>query len=297
MLLIDYSQILIANVVVLNTGLGASLSGREVRGAVGASVKALVNALGQTYGTPVLCCDRHSWRRDEFPQYKASRRTAGDPQSIKAVIDRLGLTGMEYEFREAFGWPVVAVNGAEGDDVIATLALAYNETKSDGSFFTQLNDESMLCERSVIVSKDKDFDQLGDIIEIFDQGKHTFSNPNHHLALKTLIMRGDASDGVPSINCPDDYFVNPLSKRKPVTAKQFASLPEVLTEEVIMSVCPEKIDNYRRNDKLVNLRKVPVNIRKDVLTEFAVQADYVKTHKPDPMAFCVRWGLLNLISN
>lgn len=297
MLLIDYSGILIPNIVVLNGNLGDALTGREIRGALVESILSLSRALSTTYGTPVLCCDQHSWRRDVFPQYKARRRAANDPQDIHAVIERLNVYGIEEEIGSAFGWPVVKAQGAEGDDVIATLTMAMVDSQGDGSFFAKLNSDSMLCQRSVIVSQDKDFDQLGNMIEIFNPKKHEFKKPDAALSLKELILRGDASDGVPSINNPDDYFTaDPPPKRTAVNKKFFDSLPAVLTEEAILSVCPEKIDNYRRNDRLVNLKKIPMKVRQDVLLAFQAQEDRLKTHKPDPMSFYVKWGLLDLIS-
>lgn len=300
MILIDYSQILITNLVVLNTNLGSELIGwkgkREVRGAVVGAIRGLVRVLAPSYGTPVLCCDRRSWRRDVFPDYKVARRVAGDPQGIKKLIDALNLYEIEQEVGAAFGWPVIAVDGAEGDDVIATLALKSRESLDDGSFFKLMNEEDLFAERSVIVSGDKDFGQLSDIIEIFDPKHHVFDKPDSKLALKTLILRGDSLDGIPSINCPDDYFASPHKyPRHPVTKKQFESLPEVLTEEIISATCPEKLNNYKRNDQLVNLRKIPVSIRQAVLSEFETQVHQLKATKPDPMAFCTRWGLLNLL--
>jgi 5'-3' exonuclease len=73
------------------------------------------------YGEMILACDGGSWRRQYFPQYKASRRQNREESSTdwKAIFEIFN--AVKEEIAEYLPWRVLQVQHAEADDIIATL--------------------------------------------------------------------------------------------------------------------------------------------------------------------------------
>ena len=95
------------------------------------------------YGEVVLTYDsKHYWRREYFPNYKASRRKGREKDNkdwdkIFGVLNKI-----KAEFKDNLPYKYLEVYGAEADDIIATLC----KNNQD--------------EKIMIVSGDKDFIQL-----------------------------------------------------------------------------------------------------------------------------------------
>ena len=95
------------------------------------------------YGEVVLTYDsKHYWRREYFPNYKASRRKGRekdnkDWDTIFGVLNKI-----KAEFKDNLPYKYLEVYGAEADDIIATLCKIIKTRKI------------------MIVSGDKDFIQL-----------------------------------------------------------------------------------------------------------------------------------------
>jgi DNA polymerase-1 len=105
-------------------------------------VLSMLRKLAEDYKADALACvfdARGPTFRDEvYPQYKANRPSM--PEPLAAQIEPL------KEAIAALGWPVLAVEGVEADDVIATLAA---QATSRGW-------------RTVVSTGDKDLTQLVD---------------------------------------------------------------------------------------------------------------------------------------
>ena len=73
------------------------------------------------YGKMVICCDSRSWRKDVFPEYKASRKTnrAKDKHDWPMIFDLIEDT--LNDLRTNFPYAVIKVDGAEADDIIGVL--------------------------------------------------------------------------------------------------------------------------------------------------------------------------------
>jgi len=137
-----------------------------------------------------------SFRADVYPEYKATREKLDD--ELQADFDR-SVERIE-ELLDAFGVPLVAVDGYEADDVIGTLA--------DRAVEADL--------QTVIVSGDKDFYQLiGPRVALLNPGRRgpagveehwvDLSNAAErlgvppHRVVDYLALVGDASDNVPGV--------------------------------------------------------------------------------------------------
>ena len=73
------------------------------------------------------------------------------------------------------------------------------------------------------------------------------------------ILKGDQGDGIPNILSDDDTFVTD-KRQKPLTQKK---IDTIYLEGIPIADLP-LVKNYSRNQKLVDLSKIPDNIQKQV---------------------------------
>ena len=101
------------------------------------------------YGQMVICCDGpNTWRREYFPEYKASRKKSRDKTDSTMDWNEVYriLNTVRDEISANLPYKVIQIDTCEADDIIATLAL---QTQEFGQH-----------EPVMIVSSDKDFIQL-----------------------------------------------------------------------------------------------------------------------------------------
>ena len=148
-----------------------------------------------------------TFRDEAYPQYKAHRPPM--PEDLAAQIEPL------KELVAALGWPVLAVDGVEADDVIATLAEA---ARARGW-------------RCVISTGDKDLAQLVDerVTLVNTMSNETLDPPGvrekfgvaPQSIVDYLALVGDAVDNVPGVE-----KVGPKTAAKWI--QQYGSLEEVI---------------------------------------------------------------------
>jgi len=124
-------------------------------------------------------------RRKLYPQYKATRKPMPD--------DLLPQVGRIMQIVKAMGIPILAAEGYEADDVLATLAERFASPER----------------KVVLVSRDKDLDQLvGEHVVLYDPMKDRILDaavieaekgyrPDQAVDVQALM--GDASDNVPGV--------------------------------------------------------------------------------------------------
>jgi hypothetical protein len=82
--------------------------------------------------------------------------------------------------------------------------------------------------------------------------------------LREHILKGDRGDGIPNFLSGDDVFVT-STRQKPVTEKKLNSWlgqkPEDFCDEAMLR-------NFRRNEMLIDLSKVPEEIQSKVLNVY-----------------------------
>ena len=200
------------------------------------------------YGELVICHDGgRYWRKDIFPQYKASR--SKNQKASDVDWDRIHevMNMIHQEVVENFPYKNLKIRTVEADDIIAILCEKYH------------SDENI-----VIVSNDKDFQQLQRYSSVsqYSPTKKQFlkcENPEEFLTYH--ILKGDSSDGIPNILSEDDVFVDPDKRQKPCGDKRISEMKENLTEWT-------STDKWERNQKLIDFNMIPDNIRELVLEEF-----------------------------
>ena len=201
------------------------------------------------YGEVVLTWDsKHSWRRDYFPEYKASRRK-GREESDLNWDDIFGtLNKIRNEIKENFPYKYLEVFGAEADDIIGFLC------------------EENRDEKIMIISGDKDFIQLQKFPNVKQWSPITKKDVNGFdptIYLKEHILKGDTSDGVPNVLSPDNTFVDGLRQR-PLSRKKIQSWllggGSDWNDEVKR--------NFQRNSTLIDLSRTPEELKNQIRLEY-----------------------------
>lgn len=264
MILVDYTQVAIAATFAFQSDMKKGQDTGKMRDIIR---HVLLNSLlsykrqyTKTYGEMVLAGEGTSnWRRDTFPFYKANRKKGREESDTDwaSIIDIIG--EIREELREVFPWKFVNHERAEGDDVIAVLVhyLQENELKSSGWY-----DEP---QEILIVSSDGDFRQLHKFKNVKQFNpimKKWVAKPEEDFLIEKII-RGDAGDGVPSVLCPDDFFVNEESGRaSPVTKKVIERFKTGL------GLSEEEKRRFERNRLMIDLSMTPADVRDGILANY-----------------------------
>ena len=201
------------------------------------------------FGEVILTYDsKHYWRREYFPNYKASRRKGREKDNkdwdkIFGVLNKI-----KSEFKDNLPYKYLEVYGAEADDIIATLCK---------------NNQN---EKIMIVSGDKDFIQLHKYPNVKQYSpilKKYVNGHNPDTYIKEHILKGDTSDGVPNVLSLDNTFVDGIRQR-PLGRKKIETWLDIHIDDL-----PEEVKrNYQRNDKLINLDNVPEKLEKEIMVDF-----------------------------
>lgn len=221
---------------------------------------------GDEYGDLVIACDnRRYWRRQVFPQYKASRKKTREDSGYDWSSIFEGLSLVRSELQQFMPWPVVDVEGAEADDVIGTLVewSQENDLVQEGLFESP--------KPLLIVSGDHDFQQLQKYPNVVQYSplKKRFvkiKEPAEQV-LREHIIRGDKGDGVPNILSEDDSFVEG-KRQRPIRKTLVAEWKTTKPEEWVTG---EMAAAYIRNKTMVDLSQTPAEIKEQIVFQYTQQ--------------------------
>src|SRR2546427_6558560 len=208
-----------------------------------------------------------SFRQQTYPAYKATRQKLSEElqQDFDRSVERIA------QLLEAFGVPLVGVEGYEADDVIGTLA-----TRAAGVF------------RVVIVSGDKDFYQLiGPNVVLLNPGRGgpaaveeqwvDESNAGDRLGVPParvvdyLALVGDTSDNIPGVKGVGDKtaleLIQVYGDLDSILARA-AEIPGKRAREALLAHVAE-----------ARLSRDLVTIRRDV--PLPLEADALRLRPPD----------------
>jgi hypothetical protein len=240
MILLDMSQVILGNVFGYTRDI-SEVDENVVRHMTLNSLRMYKNKFGKKYGDMVLVFDSCDyWRKAEFPHYKGTRKLKQNQD--KDLWSNLWniISMIRDELEDNFPYKVMRVGRAEADDVIAYLTKKHYKR-----------------EGIMIISSDKDFQQLQryeNVNQYSPKNKSNVvcSNPKEFLI--EHIIRGDSSDGIPNILSDDDTLMNEEKRQKPITKKVI----ETINEDLAFGELPKGFeDNWKRNQTLVDLDKVP----------------------------------------
>ena len=240
MILIDYSQIALSNIIVQKLN-----DEQMIRHMILNSIRMYNKKYREEYGQMVICVDGfNTWRKEYFPQYKQHRKKNRQESDLDWSFIFESLNEIRQDLQENFPYKVIHIEGCEADDVIGALTI---ETQEFGK-----------NEPIMIISSDKDFIQLQrykNVKQFSPIQKKAVTDKNPRKYLFNHIMRGDAGDGIPNILSGDNTFVEGI-RQSPMTTKKLEhflhnadKLSEVMTSE--------EYRNFQRNKNLIDLHAIP----------------------------------------
>lgn len=275
MIIVDINQVMIANIMAqlgnhTNTAIEEDLFRHMVLNALRSYRKQF-----RDHGEMIIACDdKFYWRKQIFPYYKANRKKAREESDVDWNQIFNCLNKVKDELKTNSPYRVVQVDGAEADDVIATLCI---------EFGTILNSS----EKIIILSGDKDFVQLqvyGNVEQYNPVLKKYIKHADPHRYLREHILKGDRGDGIPNIMSADNCIAEG-ERQKSLPAKRIEFLTSVAD---LSTVLPEdQLKNFKRNEQLIDLHMIPENLRVDIMAAYQAQAGktkhlllaYLKKHK------------------
>ena len=259
MILVDYSQIAIANIM---QSARQGVNEDMVRHMILNTLRMYRNKFSDEYGELVLCCDNsNNWRKEIFEHYKAPRKVQREKSDFDWNNLFVILNNIRRELQETFPYKMVYIDHAEADDIIATRVMN-REEKLNGVVSEQ--------EPILILSSDKDFVQLQrfENVKQYSPLKKKFLNTdNPETFLREHILKGDSSDGIPNFLSADDTFVSE-KRQKPLSKEKLSVWAELDPEHFCEG---EMLRNYQRNEMLIDLTRVPANLQEQIMSSYHEQ--------------------------
>jgi len=226
----------------------------------------------------IICCDNENyWRRAVFPEYKYNRRQKRINSLVDwdMIFDTVRM--MKNDLKENFPYKVIDVDGAEADDIIATLCSRFAHNG-----------------KILILSGDKDFFQLhrDENIHQYSPLTKTFIENNKMTAdefLAIKVLKGDSSDGIPNFLSMDNVYVVNEGRQKPLTKKK-------MKEYIDHPSLAEREPGYKRNSMLIDFKHIPEKITKQIIQEYDTPLDK-KNSKGKIMQYLTKHRMAELVED
>lgn len=261
MILIDYNGVAISNIMAQRLGTNEDMIRHMILNTI-----RMYKQKFKDYGDVVVVTDAGgNWRRDVFPEYKASRETTRQASSVD-WDELFRITNMVFdEITENFPYRTMKVWGTEADDCIAQIVIG---TQEFGAY-----------EDIMIVSADKDFAQLqkfSNVEQYSPMTKKFIKEEDPRGFLLEHILKGDTSDGVPNVLSDDKVFVE--GRRQGVMS---AKKKAILSED-INAMGEAVVRNFQRNERMIDLTKCPEKLVIDIKEQFNKQSPWANKGKVFP---------------
>lgn len=187
----------------------------------------------------------HSFRKALYPEYKSQRAMVKRQFKLQPVKDYIvNVLFKELNIQELYGYKIIKVEGAEGDDVIATTLM---KLKDD---YTGM----------MLIASDHDFLQIDGLREFDLFGKEAQRDLGGEIVsakdyLLGKILMGDRSDNIKQV----------LTRCGPKTAlrwtKDKESLKKVLKEDQSLAT------RYLLNKKMISFECIPHELSNKIVRE------------------------------
>ena len=251
MIIVDFNQVMISNLMMqLGNHTNIPIEEGLFRHMIVNSLRSYKQKFGNEYGEMVIACDdKNYWRKQIFPYYKANRKKNREESEINWTNVFEIFNKVKQEIKDNFPYPVIQVDTAEADDIIASLVKTTD-----------------IPTKILILSGDKDFVQLHTYpnVKQYDPVRKKWINhDNPERYLVEHILKGDAGDGIPNVLSDDDTFVTD-KRQKPLTQKKINKIYN--DGAVILDKTTDR--NFMRNKHMVDLSMVPDSIQTEVLNKY-----------------------------
>jgi hypothetical protein len=253
MILCDFNQLAISCVMQhLNSDPRAKIEEGLVRHVILNSLRSYTRQFKSKYGKVIICCDsKKYWRREVFPFYKSQRKKNREASAYDWGLIFECLNKIRDELKTSYLHPVLEIEGAEADDIIAVLSSRYSPH-----------------EDILILSSDKDFVQLQKYKNVNQYSsllKRFIRTDDPHMFVKEHILRGDRGDGIPNFLSADNTFVTG-ERQKVINKKRLAEW--VSTDPEVFCTTDVMKRGYKRNQMLVDLDYVPEILKGQIISAF-----------------------------
>lgn len=265
MILIDFNQTLISNLMSqISSNPTQELSESLIRHMVLTSILSYKRKFGPKYGQLIFCADdKKYWRKQVFPYYKANRKKMRDASKYDWNLIFNTLNKIRDEIKDMFPYIVIQVEGAEADDVIATMCKYTQENLLKQNGFEQER------EPILILSGDNDFLQLQkypNVTQYSPMMKKYLIEDAPAKYLLEHIMTGDSGDGIPNFLSNDSVFVTDGQRQKPIRKEKLKEWIDLADPE---KFCDDNmLRNFKRNQMLIDLSNVPPQIEQQIIESF-----------------------------
>lgn len=227
----------------------------------------------KSYGEVIIACDgRKYWRREVFPHYKANRKKSREKSGHdwNSIFDCM--SKVRSELKEFGPYKIIDIEGAEADDVIATLVQNYAAQ-----------------EEVLILSSDKDFVQLqtnSNVKQYSPSLKKYIKSDDPHKQLKELIISGDKGDGVPNILSSDTCIVEGV-RQKSLTKQR---INELMNSDLSTHDNDLIKRNWNRNKVMIDFSCIPETVSKSIIDSYV-------TSKPASKQKFMNYMITNRLKN
>jgi hypothetical protein len=262
MILIDMNQVMISNLMV-QLAHSKEIEEDLVRHMVLNSLRMYRSKFYKEYGELVLCYDsKNYWRKKVFQYYKGTRKRDREKSSHNwsNIFDTLNK--IRDEFRDNLPYPILDVDGAEADDIIAVLC------KYQGTVNIRLQRYMQPAVKVLILSGDKDFIQLQKykFVRQYNPIQKKFisgGDPKAYILEHTI--KGDRSDGIPNFLSEDDTFVE-NKRQKPLSKKNIEMWLDMSPEQFCRD--EKTMQQYNRNRQLIDFNFIPDDVEKSIIDSY-----------------------------
>ena len=185
----------------------------------------------------------NSFRLQLYPQYKQQRAAAKKQFKVSSARDYIvNVLFKELDVEGNYGYKTVKVDGAEGDDIIATALLKLKDQYAN----------------MMLIASDRDFLQIDDIKEFDLYGKELKcilgdEEVSADDFLLGKILMGDKSDNIKQVI----FRCGPKTALK--WTKDKAALKRLLKEN------QSYFDRYQLNEKMISFKKIPEELSNKIL--------------------------------
>lgn len=255
MILIDYSQLMIASVMQQFYGDSPveEISVDLLRHMTWKNLLFYRKKFKEDFGEVVICCDsKNVWRKKEFEYYKLRRKTNKAKSKFDWVAIYDSIDTIIADTKSHLPYKVMQIDELEADDIIAILI------------------KNLQQEKNIILSSDEDYIQLQKYtgVQQFSPIKKRFlisDDPEKDLLCK--ILKGDEGDGVPNVRSDSDTFSVAGKRQSPMTQKRMDELLALGRKGITEDNCEWK-NNFLRNQLLIDFDLIPYRFTEIVLNRF-----------------------------
>jgi len=268
MILVDYSQVALANCMSFKTELTRGTETEIInliRHSTLSTLKYYKKKYGGEYGDLVICCDgRKYWRKEIFQYYKGMRKANREKSAFDWNLIFNALNTLRIDLATHFPYKIMHIERAEADDIIAVLTKFAQEN--------ELVQQGLVEEpqKILILSSDKDFKQLHLYPSVKQwspiQKKFVSASRQEIIEYKIQhIVKGDSGDGIPNILSKDDVFMIG-ERQKPMSAKRLQEFIDAGGFPACKN--DEEKRNWQRNSHLVDFDNIPPDVSGEIITSY-----------------------------